>query len=220
MATAPVNAGAQIFSRMQMLEQEVLELRGLVEQQAYEIKRLKQQRLDDYTDLDQRISGIYQGQVPNQGSNQGPTIIPAGNSSPASATQTGSVDPQQLPDERQLYTGALNLLLKDKDFDASAVQLDQYLEYFPEGLYAPNAFYWLGEIALSKQDLELSKQRFGQLIEQFPGHNKVPDAQFKLGKVYHQLGDVTSAKTLLTAAAGSGGSAANLARDYLTANAL
>ena len=52
---------AEMFYQMQLLQQEVLELRGLVEQQSFEIRQLKQQRLDDYLDLDRRLSQIAAG---------------------------------------------------------------------------------------------------------------------------------------------------------------
>ncbi|MEO0444312.1 MAG: YbgF trimerization domain-containing protein, partial [Pseudomonadota bacterium] len=50
----PVNQAFQI----QQLQQEILELRGLVEEMRFELKRLKQQRLDDYLDLDKRLAEL------------------------------------------------------------------------------------------------------------------------------------------------------------------
>lgn len=52
---------ANVKLGMQLLQQEVLQLRGMVEEQAHELKRLKQQRLDDYLDLDRRLSKVGQG---------------------------------------------------------------------------------------------------------------------------------------------------------------
>lgn len=60
--SADVNPQAELFYQLQTLQQEVMNLRGLVEEQAFEIKRLKQQRLDDYLNLDQRISALSGGQ--------------------------------------------------------------------------------------------------------------------------------------------------------------
>ncbi len=215
-AVSPVaNAGAEFFSRMQLLEQEVLELRGLVEQQAFEIKRLKQQRLDDYTDLDQRISALIKASSSNVPVNSDSASSTIDNSTPS--TVNANTKPLN---ERELYSEALNLLLQKKDFDGSLEKLTLYLDTFPQGLYAPNAHYWLGEINLSKQDLETSKQWFSELIEKFPGHSKVSDAKFKLGKVYFQLGETAKAKSLLTDVANSGSTAAQLAKDFIAVNGL
>ncbi|WP_317929113.1 YbgF trimerization domain-containing protein [Halioxenophilus sp. WMMB6] len=211
---APANSAAELYIRLQSMEQELLELRGLVEQQSYEIKRLKQQRMDDYTDLDQRISALM-----SKSSNVGPvTTAPSvTTSSPSSSTTLSSSEP---PDERELYSDALNLLLQNKDFDASATKLTQYLEFYPDGLFAPNAYYWLGEISLSKQDLPGAKQWFSELINRFPGHGKVPDAKFKLGKVYFQLGDKTKARSLLSEVAQGSSAAAQLAQEFMSVNSL
>src|SRR5690606_11660280 len=59
LSPAPDAAGqAEIFFQLQTLQQEVLELRGIVEQQSHELRQLKQQRMDDYLDLDRRLSQV------------------------------------------------------------------------------------------------------------------------------------------------------------------
>ena len=56
--------GADVVFQVQQLQEEVRELRGLVEQQAAEIDRLKQQQRDQYLDLDDRISDLTDGSAP------------------------------------------------------------------------------------------------------------------------------------------------------------
>ena len=214
--TGAANIGSQMFGRMQQLEQEVLELRGLVEQQAFEIKRLKQQRLDDYTDLDQRISSLMgQGAGAPSPSSSSPQSNSAGGRFSAGTSNTKPV-----VSERGLYSDALNLLLQEKDFDGSQEKLAKYLQLFPNGLFAPNAYYWLGEINLSKQQLPQSQEWFSRLLKEYPGHNKAPDAKFKLGKLYFQMGDKGNAKTMLSEVASSGTPAAQLAKDFIVVNGL
>ncbi len=53
----------EIFYQMQQLQQQVQVLTGMVEEANYELKRLKQQQLDDYVDLDRRVSELSQGGV-------------------------------------------------------------------------------------------------------------------------------------------------------------
>ena len=55
---AQASANSQLFAEVQGLREEVLRLNGLVEEQQYHIERLKQQRLDDYVDLDKRIAAL------------------------------------------------------------------------------------------------------------------------------------------------------------------
>lgn len=209
------NVSAQMFNRMQQLEQEVLELRGLVEQQSFEIRRLKQQRLEDYTDLDQRLSSL------TKAGGSSVSTPPEARPPSSSRQSTPSSQAAKKPiSERELYSDALNLLLQEKDFDGSAAKLDRYLQLFPNGLFAPNAFYWLGEISLSKQQLDESKDWFSRLLAEYPGHNKAPDAKFKLGKLYFQMGDKANAKALLSEVAQGGTPAAQLAKDFMIVNSL
>lgn len=202
------NGASGLYSQLEMLRQEVLQLRGLVEQQAFELKRLKQQRLDDYMDLDRRVSEL---------SKQSTSSV----TDPSSNTVASTVSAKQAKSgrsERQLYRGAIDALLKKQDIDSAAQQLSTYLVDFPQGVYAPNAKYWLGEIYLSKGELEASKDWFKQLLNDHSDHRKVPDAQFKLGKVLHKMGQKDDAQNMLKQVASGNSSAAPLARDYLKAN--
>lgn len=215
-ASAASKMNSEMFLRMQQLEQEVLDLRGMVEQQAFEIRRLKQQRLDDYTDLDQRISSLLNQSGGNSLSTSTRTTTAKRTSSAAPLAK----QKDKPISERELYSEALNLLLQKKDFDGSSAKLDQYLKIFPNGLYAPNAFYWLGEISLSKQQLPQSKDWFSKLLAEYPGHNKAPDAKFKLGKLYYQMGDKSNARSMLNDVAKGNTPAAQLAKDFIVVNGL
>ncbi len=206
------NAQAELYYQLQVLQQEVLELRGLVEQQSYEIKRLKQQRLDDYVDLDTRVAALSGGAPVSAGSSNSSDDEQGSFSSGSTDTVTESGG----ADERTLYRQAINLVLKEKDYDKASEQLVSYLDMYPQGLYAPNAMYWLGEISLLRSQLQESADWFNQLLQKFPKHNKVADAKYKLGTVYHQLGQDAKAKKLLQEVASSSSSAARLAKTYLS----
>ncbi len=211
--SGPASQGqGEMFYQMQVLQQEVLELRGQVEELSHEIKRLKQQRLDDYVDLDKRIAAlsgqpVSQGPEPQNGSES----LSQSNAEDSAVNGTNSNG----LDERELYRQAINLVLKQKDYDKAASQFVSYLDNFPQGLYAPNAMYWLGEIYLLRGQLSDSELWFNRLLTDFSSHSKVPDAKYKLGTVYHQLGQDAKAKKLLQEVAGSDTTAAQLARDYL-----
>lgn len=199
------NPQAEMFFRLQQLQVEVQELRGLVEEQAYELKRLKQQRLDDYVDLDRRISALSKGGVaPTPDQSEAKTDTPA---------KTGSATGGELQSYRAAFQS-----LKQKDYEGAKTQFNTYLTDFPQGRYAPNCQYWLAEIYLLEGDLEQARQWFTRLLDVTPEHDKAADAKFKLGTVYHKLGDTEKAKALLTEVAGSNANAARLAKDYLARN--
>ncbi len=201
----PSTNPAEIYYQLQVLQQEVLQLRGLVEQQAFEIKKLKQQRLDDYLDLDRRVSQLSQGGVK----------VPVTDSSTPKSQAPIVSSP---PGEMKRYKDAMNLVFKEQKYDEASVALEEYLNEFPRGRYSANAQYWLGEVYLKKEDLELARQWFTRVLDEHPQHGKASDAQYKLGIVYHKLGDNDKAKDLLESVAQTEANAARLARDYLNSN--
>lgn len=203
------NIQAELFYQLQVLQQEVLELRGLVEEQAHELKRLKQQRLDDYLDLDRRLSGLSLGVV--SGSSQEGQPDAEGASTPDGQSVAA------LEGEGQSYRTAYDLL-KQRKVDEAVTAFTEHLNGYPTGKYAANAHYWLGEIHLLKNDLEAARQSFTTLLDSFADHRKVPDAKFKLGKVYDLMGDKAKARTLLEEVAASDADASRLAKNYLQAN--
>ena len=213
------NAQAEMFFQLQQLQQEVQQLRGLVEEQSYELRRLKQQRLDDYLDLDRRLSSLVaSGAAPAAGKSASSPPAPiSDNTSPAvkSPAPSAPVAVPSQPDEMQSYRTAIDLVLKQKNYAEAATAFNRYLQQFPRGRYAPNSQYWLGEIHLLQGELEQSRQWFTRLLEEFPDHPKGPDAGYKLGTVYDKLGDKDKARELLQQVAAGTSNAARLANSYL-----
>ena len=203
---------SELFYQMQVLQQEVQELRGLVEEQAYQLNRLARDQQEQYIDLDRRVAGLTTGATgagvattgaataPAAGTTAGTTSSFAGQPSttpPAAAAATsGAV--VALPgassgaSEREAYQGAFDLM-KGRKFDESIAAFNDLIVRFPNGQYTPNAFYWLGELYLAQQNTEQARQSFMQVIGLYPDHPKVPDTLYKLGVAYHRLGDTQKA---------------------------
>lgn len=195
---------SELFYQLQVLQQEVQELRGLVEEQSYQINRLARDQQEQYLDLDRRMQALRTS-APSQAPSTGTAPAPAVT---APAAASGS--------ERDAYATAFNLM-KERQFDASADAFNQLVVDYPNGAYTPNAFYWLGELYLAKDETEKARQSFTQVINLYPDNQKVPDALYKLGVVYHRLGDVQRARDYLNRARSEfpQSSAAGLAQTYL-----
>lgn len=208
------NLQAEFFFRLQALQEEVLELRGMVEEQAHELKRLKQRRLDDYLDLDRRI-----GRLSEQLGGPGASGIDGlgGNLDERAGAGNQSPDSDDVASETQAYRQAYQLL-RDREIDQAITAFNTYLDNYPEGNFAGNSHYWLGEIYLLQGDLEQAETWFSRLLAEFPDDRKKPDAQYKLGRVYHQQGKVSQAKQLLEEVATGASDPARLARQYLKEN--
>ena len=201
---------SELFYQLQVLQQEVQELRGLVEEQSYQLNRLARDQQEQYLDLDRRMQSVRANAqqpaavaMPGPGGEGG-----AGSRKISAAPATGS--------ERDAYTSAFELM-KARQFDASADAFNQLIVDYPNGAYTANAFYWLGELYLAESELEKARQSFVQVTNLHADHQKAPDALYKLGVVYHRLGDDQRAREYLDRARTEypQSSAAGLAQTYL-----
>jgi tol-pal system protein YbgF len=205
---------SNLFYQLQQLQQEVMMLNGKVEEQAHELRNLKEQSLERYVDLDKRISG---GAVAIP-------VVPASNTAAAVAKPvTGTSNVAEQAGEGEAYRSAYALVRTQKFSDAT-VAFKQFLRDYPAGKYAPNAHYWLGELYLVMQpaDLESSRQAFTLLLSQYPDNSKAPDAMYKLGKVYFMKGNREKAREYLDRVISQYGStsssAVKLSKDFIAEN--
>ena len=196
--------------QVQQLQQEILELRGLLEEQGFEIKRLKQQRLDDYLDLDRRITEL--GSSVEKGSDN----AVADSQYPASSKSTSDdavVSNDQA--EKKLYRDAIDKLLNKQDYQAAKSSFNRYLADYPQGTYTPNVYYWQGQIYLTESDPAAAEELFRALVDNYPDHQKSPDAKYKLATIYFEKGKKEEAKKLLDGVAASDTGASRLAKAFL-----
>ena len=63
-AQAAASGSGELFYQLQLLQDEVMKLRGIVEEQGEQLRQLRQQRLDDYISLDKRIGALGGGSTP------------------------------------------------------------------------------------------------------------------------------------------------------------
>lgn len=208
--------------QMQVLQQEVMNLRGLVEALGYELKRSKAVQDDRYLELDRRL----QSQMGSSALSDVRDSVPASEGEAGGiAVDANKVDSENLQptkaieDEKIYYDRGLSAI-QSRQYDQAVASLRSVIEHYPEGTYAANAYYWIGEVHAAKPDpdYESARQALVQVVTGFPMSNKVPDAGFKLGKVYHLMGDCQRAKETLQSVATdfSDKSAGKLADKYLT----
>jgi len=192
--TAPASAQGELFIQLQQLQEEMAQLRGMVEEQQNEIQRLKQEGLERYQDLDRRLSGAAAPATQNSPAagavDANGTPTPPANQAPASSEPAD-------PAKEKLYYEAAFDLIKAKDFDKASQAFAAFLRKYPNSQYAGNAQYWLGEVNLAKGDLQAAGQAFAKVSQTYPSHAKVPDSLYKLADVEQRLGNVDKAKGIL-----------------------
>jgi tol-pal system protein YbgF len=205
--------------QVQQLQQEVLELRGLLEEQAFQLKRLKQQRLDDYLDLDKRISNLSgSGQSTLSSSDDKNSLTSSTDSSLVNSASTSLVSSatDNSEAEKKLYREGIDKLLNQQDYQGAQTSFNEYLQKFPQGSYAPNVYYWQGQIYLSEGDKGLAEKSFTTLLDNYSSHQKATDAKYKLATIYFDQGKKAEAKILLEEVAASNTDVARLAKSFLT----
>jgi len=194
---------SELFYQLQVLQQEVQELRGLVEEQAFQLNRLARDQKEQYIDLDRRLAGAASagqltapdsatvsaatGSMPGSGAGTPATTGVAGGAG-ASQPLVAATGGASAATEREAYQQAFDLM-KGRKFDESITAFNRLIVDYPNGQYTPNAFYWLGELYLAQQNTEQARQSFMQVVNLYPDHPKVPDTLYKLGVAYHRLGD-------------------------------
>ena len=201
-----------MYLQLEALQSEIQNLRGLVEEQSYQIKRMQTEQRDRYLDTDSRLSEInsqvqsYHSGQPIAGISPAPSVINpltnSGANTNGSSNLTANNQPLTNPvaggagvavaspqTEQQLYREALNLLLEDEAFTESINLFQQYIERYPRGRYLTNTLYWQGaamELAGLHAQAILVLQR---LISEFPADAKAPTALLRLGTVYRKMGE-------------------------------
>ncbi|MHB0820068.1 tol-pal system protein YbgF [Stutzerimonas stutzeri] len=187
-AVAPSSAQGMLFVQLQQMQEEIAQLRGMLEVQQNDIQRLQQEGLERYQDLDRRLSqGASGSQTSQNSSTVGANNAGGAAQAPAGAPAQGAASAD--PEKEKLYYDAAFDLIKAKDFDKASQAFAAFLRRYPESVYAGNAQYWLGEVNLAKGDLQAAGQAFAKVSQAYPQHSKVPDSLYKLADVELRLGN-------------------------------
>lgn len=211
---APVSAQGELFLQLQQLQEEVARLRGTLEEQQYELQRLKQESLERYQDLDGRLSAAPQAPLAPAAAAGSSAPVAPGSAPAAPAPSAEAGDPAK---EKLFYDAAFGLI-RDKDFVKADQAFSAFLRKYPNGQYSANAQYWLGEVKLAQGDLQGAGQAFARVAQAYPSHQKVADALYKLGDVERRLGNAERARGIFqqVVAQYPGSSAAQLAQRELS----
>ncbi len=192
-ATAPLSAQGQLFMQLQQMQQEIVSLRGMLEEQQYELRQLRQENLERYQTLDSRINQAGSAQAPSQSAASEQQAAPATQAKSSQPAATAESDPET---EKVYYDASFDLI-KARDFENAEKAFTAFLRKYPNSQYAGNAQYWLGEVHLVQGNLDAAGKAFAKVADSYPEHNKVPDALYKLADVERRLGRADRARGIL-----------------------
>jgi len=179
------NAVYETLGRLEQMQAELQELRGLVEEQSQTIRDLKQRQGHIYTDLDQRIAALSSLKPKDPMTNPLVTSAAKGKSShPGKSTSDNPPDPSKIAlDKQQHVYQAAYETLRNGHITQAITAFKEFLVKYPNSDYADNAQYWLGEAYKVNRDLISARKAFTQVVNQYKGSPKVPDALLKLGYI-------------------------------------
>ncbi|QYJ84889.1 tol-pal system protein YbgF [Shewanella mesophila] len=160
--------------RLDTLQQEVLDLRGLTEQQNYQINQMLQRQRQLYEDI--------------------ANLSSAKSSNAVSATVASEPSVSSSLGETASYEGAVNLVLKERKYDEAIPAFRNFIQSYPESTYAANANYWLGQLLYNKGEFAEATQAFNTVVNKFKDSNKRADSLVKLGMIAQKSSDLVGAK--------------------------
>ncbi|MDQ3040707.1 MAG: tol-pal system protein YbgF [Pseudomonadota bacterium] len=191
--------GTELVNQISQLRSEVQDLRGQIEVLQQQLEQGKQSQRSQYLDLDGRLNRL-EGGTPST-STTTPEAIPAPASSPGSdeviaGSPSVPVAGTTATDERGAYANAFDAL-KSGDYAESARRFRDFLSVYPDGEYAPNGMYWLGESYYVTQNYAMAGEQFQRLLDRYSSHDKAPGALLKLGLSNYGLKQYDDAEIVL-----------------------
>jgi tol-pal system protein YbgF len=167
------------YNQSQMMQNEVRELRGLVEQLSYELQRVKQRQMDDYLDLDRRLSALLSGATPDEFGADADANLQLSADGQTPAVVAGS-----------LTKGALRLDREPLDGDALREQSLDGQSQAPLATPAINSeeiaqnYAQASNLLLKQRDIKAAALAFKQHVLDYPASPYVANAYYWLGEIY------------------------------------
>jgi len=188
------SANLELLDQIIQLRAELGALRGEIEILQQQGAQLKAALRSQHLDLDERIQALERAAIPaapqdaaETAQEDTPSSAPDdADATAAEATDESSPDAADLAivaeplDERAAYEAAFDAL-KAGHYPQSARLFREFLQHFPDGEYAVNAGYWLGESYYVMEDYANARRLFETVIEHWPESDKAPAALLKIG---------------------------------------
>ena len=195
------NAMFDLLARVEQLQAEVQQLRGMVEEQSQTIADLERKQKNMYADLDGRVQSLVMPAPAQPQVAQPVTVAPTVQPSPtppvaSAAVPAASVQNAAQGTEKERYQQAYDSLRNGHN--AQAVKMfETLLVDYPAGEYADNAQYWLAEAYKVNREIDKSRAAFTKVVVQYPNSAKVPDALLKLGYIEADMQNAVKAREYL-----------------------
>jgi tol-pal system protein YbgF len=99
---------------------------------------------------------------------------------------------------RPKFDSAMKLLAKAQ-YDEARSAFRSFADTYPKDDLAPQALYWIGDIALVQKDYPGAARAFAEQIKKYPDSTRAPDSMLKLGQSLIAMGQKQEGCTALAA---------------------
>jgi len=186
-------SSGDLYFQMQALQQEVMELRNIVELQTRQLNELRQLSLQRYIELDRRM--VTTGSAPvlsTEGDEVAQEVSAMDGLVDVSVSPVAAITKTDI----EAYDDAYQLV-KARNYQQAIPLFERFLAEYPASLRQANAYYWLGALYMVVDQLPQAEQRLTELLNLYPDHAKVPDASYKLATLYFKQGNRDQSRQLL-----------------------
>ena len=186
MQDVTANSGA----RLDTMSTQVQGLSDNLEEIKSRLGKLNQQLVDlqnTVQSLDAKISGGG-GSAPATGGSSpgGPIAQPTSTALPPAGAPSGPA-----PSADTLYSNGLRDITSGK-YELARQEFQDYLKHYGDTDLAPNAQFYLGEIAYSQKNYELAVSEYDRVLTAYPKSFKLAPAHLKKGMALIELGQKTA----------------------------
>lgn len=207
----PPAMAARLDVRVDMLEEQIRQLTGKVEEANFRAMQALKQIERMQADMDLRFKDLEEGSGTGPSEGGAPAALTAPGPAPAKVGANSADAPGGAPgpqilgtmpekdmkkalaeqaraprDAQGLYDDAYASAQRG-DYVNAAVGFKTFLDTYPDHQLAGNASYWLGDIAYVKKDFTTAAGTFLEAYKKYPKHTKAPDMIFKAGAAFGQL---------------------------------
>jgi tol-pal system protein YbgF len=114
----------------------------------------------------------------------------------AATKGTSVIQPSDKSIEKNSYTAAY-LALKSGRYEEASIGFKSLLKKHPQGEYADQAYFWLGESYFTQRKMKEAIAAFKKVANDYPGSAKHPAALLRLAAAYQETGRRGDAKAVL-----------------------
>jgi tol-pal system protein YbgF len=176
------------------IRDEIRFLRGDIEKLRFDLDSRDRSSKELFGNLDRRLQQVESGGSPTAAAPTAATVATTtpGTLAPAAAPKATVATPE----EERAYLGTFDLL-KNGKYDEAIKGFRGMLDQWPQGRYADNGWYWMGEAQMVKRDFAGAATSFQSLVQGFPSSPKMADGLYKLGLSQIELKKTAEARSSL-----------------------